>query len=183
MADLAMAQRFLDLLGPEEDFTFQTFAESKDVAERAAKEGRVPSGLVHILHGSLASNAKELTRLNDLGAGIFVMVNAGNLRGRSARHVVRVRALFIDLDGAPLEPVEQHTPSPHIIVESSPGKWHAYWRVAGCELNQFKEAQQRLSDQFEGDRVVSDLPRVLRLPGFYHRKGESFMSKLIKPAE
>jgi hypothetical protein len=33
------------------------------------------------------------------------MVNRGDLRGRKAENVVAVRAVFLDLDGSPLDPV------------------------------------------------------------------------------
>ncbi len=96
--------------------------------------------------------------------------------------MTRVRALFVDLDGAPLLPVLEHTSPPDIIVESSPGKWHAYWRVQDCPLDQFKSAQHRLAAQFQGDTSVCDLPRVMRLPGFFHHKADPYMTRLAYPS-
>jgi AAA domain len=45
-------------------------------------------------------------------------------------------------------------------------------------LDQFELLQIALADRFNGDTGVHDLPRVLRLPGFIHRKGEPFLSLL-----
>src|SRR5208283_4699107 len=121
---------------------------------------------------------KELTRLNGQGAGIFIMVNAGDLKGRTQENVVSVRAVFVDLDGSPLQPVKDAPFKPHIVVESSPGRYHAYWMVSDCPLEQFTLIQKALARKFNGDPKVNDLCRVLRLPGFYHRKAEPFMTRI-----
>lgn len=169
--DLLEAARFLELLGRgDEVFTFQTFDESREKNPR----------LRRILHGSLAEHADTLGSLNGAGAGIFVMVNRGDLRGRSAENVVSVRALFVDLDGAPIEPVLNATRRPDIVVQSSSGKYHAYWLATGCPLEHFSRRQEQLAIKFAGDRAVKDLPRVMRLPGFMHRKGEPFMTHLFR---
>ena len=71
--------------------------------------------------------------------------------------------------------------APHIVVESSPGKWHAYWRVQNASLSDFKVRQHALADKFGGDRAVCDVARVMRLPGFWHQKGDPFQTNLITP--
>ena len=86
----------------------------------------------------------------------------------------RVRAVFVDLDGAPLAPVLEAGLEPHVVVESSPGKFHVYWQVDDCPLDQFERVQRALARRFGGDPSVHDLPRVLRVPGFLHCKGEPF---------
>ncbi len=188
--DLKMAMRFLDLLGPGEDFTFQTLADRKVDRHHAATAGYKPLVLQYVLHGSFSSHATELTHLNQLGAGVFVMVNEGDGRRderrktcRTESNVIRVRALFVDLDGSPLEPVLKHAIPPQIVVETSPSRWHAYWTVEGCKLENFKTAQQKLIAQFHSDPQVCDLPRVMRVPGFYHQKAEPYMTRLICPKE
>jgi hypothetical protein len=65
---------------------------------------------------------------------------------------------------------------PHATVESSPGRFHAYWLVTGLPLAEFKALQLAIAERFNGDRKVHDLPRVMRLPGFLHRKGEPFLT-------
>lgn len=169
--DLDQAQRFLQALDPAGIFTFQTFSDNKEVR---AIPGR-------ILHGTLEDNADELTRLQQQGAGIFVMVNEGNGKGRKSSDVMRVRAQFVDLDGSPIDPVLAAEAAPHIVVESSPGKWHAYWRMQNASLSDFKVRQHALADKFGGDRAVCDVARVMRLPGFWHQKGDPFQTNLITP--
>lgn len=161
------ATGLLDLLAPGEAVTFQTFGEGN------AKGAR---GLNRVLHGTLAEHRPTFADLNARGAGIFWMVSAGDCKGRKAANVRRIRALFVDLDGAPLEPVQASPLAPHAIVKSSPGRWHAYWRIADCPLDQFTPLQKALAERFAADPSVHDLPRVMRLPGFQHRKGEPFAS-------
>jgi RepB DNA-primase from phage plasmid len=87
--------------------------------------------------------------------------------------------VFVDLDGSTLQPVMACGLDPHIVVESSPGRFHAYWRVDALPLDQFGPVQRTIADRFNGDRTVTDLCRVMRLPGFPHRKAVPFMTKVI----
>jgi len=171
--DLTQAQRFLGLLDPEaEAWTFQAFDDS------ALKRGH----LAKVCHGSLEEEAARLIVWNAAGAGVFVTINATDGMGRKAANVVRVRALFCDLDGSPIEPVLQCCLRPHIVVESSPGRFHAYWRVTGLPLEQFAPVQKTIAARFSGDPSVHDLSRVMRLPGFWHRKGSPSMSRITSHA-
>lgn len=164
------AQRFLELLTKGANCTFQTFDDSPAKRQRLAK----------IYHGSLTEHVEALLRINALRGGIFVMVNAGDGRGRKAANVRAVRALFVDLDGAPLEPVLNAPIAPHLVTETSPGRWHAFWLVEGVSLDRFSHLQAQLAKKFDADPSVKDLCRVMRLPGFEHRKGERFKSRLVR---
>lgn len=170
--NLATTTQFLAALHPGGVFTFMTIPEGD----------RKGTGQVTVLHGTLDDHATRLTQLNNEGNGIFVMINEGDLKGRSAGNVIRVRMLFVDLDGAPVGPLLETEVPPHILVESSPKKWHGYWRVDDCPLDKFKERQHALADRFKGDRSVCDLPRVMRLPGFWHHKTAiPFQTRLVNP--
>jgi hypothetical protein len=167
--DLAEARAFLARLDPSGQFTFQTFDES----------GLKRTRLSRILHGSLDEHAPALMQLNSQGAGVYVMVNAGDGAGRSASNVKAIRALFADLDGSPLAPVRAFSLRPHMVVESSPGRWHAYWLADGVPLAEFKPLQKAIAERFASDPKVCDLPRVMRLPGFLHNKGKAYASNVI----
>jgi hypothetical protein len=156
-------------MAPGEPVTFQTFSDRK----------RKPDPLAKWMHGTLAQHRQRLADLNARGAGIFWMVNAGNGKGRNTKSVQRIRALFVDLDGSPLEPVQRAPLQPHCIVATSPGKWHAYWRIADCPPSGFSDMQKALAERFGGDAKVCDLPRVMRLPGFMHCKGHPFPVALV----
>jgi hypothetical protein len=170
--DLAQAAAFLKLLDPDAtSFTFQTFDD-----DSARKDHR----LLDVFHGTLADHADSLTDRQSRGAGVFITINATDGTGRKAENITRVRALWLDLDGAPIEPVREWE-TPHIEVESSPGKWHAYWLVNDVTLEQFTPLQAALIKKFNGDPAVKDLPRVMRLPGFWHLKPGSapHMSRVV----
>ena len=47
-------------------------------------------------------------------------------------------------------------------------------------LDQFESVQKTLIARFDGDPAVHDLPRVMRLPGFYHHKHEPFLVRIIQ---
>ncbi len=162
------ADTFLRALGDRH--TFQTFDDA----------GNRRSELSRIVHGTLAEHADTLASLNSRGAGVFVMVNAGDGNGRKVVNVETVRALFVDLDGAPLEPVLASKLPPHCIVESSPERWHAYWRISDCPTSAFRRMQKALATLFKGDATVCDLPRVMRIPGFDHRKRKPFRSHIVE---
>jgi hypothetical protein len=93
------------------------------------------------------------------------------------------RPPFVDLDGSPLDPVMRCNLEPHLVIESSSGRWHAYWMVDGLALAQFRGVQRAIIARFGGDPAIHDLPRVMRLPGFYHLKAKPFPIRIIHAAE
>jgi hypothetical protein len=119
--DRTTAESFLKALDPSTDrFTFQTF---DDVEER--KEKRKDTGekdpFAKIRHGTLAQHWRELVKLNEQGAGIFVTVNRTDFKGRAETNIKAIRAVFADLDGSPLEPVlADGVPKPHITLKRRP---------------------------------------------------------------
>jgi putative DNA primase/helicase len=171
--DLAATRRFLKLLGAKQ-FTFQTFDDNSE---------RKNTKLARILHGTLDEHAERLIHLNRLGAGVFVAVNRTDLKGRKRENIQRVRAITVDLDGAPVEPIQRCQLKPHVIVESSPGRYHAYWRVKGLPLDEFEDVQRAIAKRFDGDPEVARLMHVARLPGFKHCKREPFQTRIVEANE
>ncbi|MBG6118546.1 MULTISPECIES: PriCT-2 domain-containing protein [unclassified Sphingobium] len=113
---------------------------------------------------------QKLRCWNEAGYGIFVQVNASDGQGVTAANITAATCFFADFDGTPLENVDRLGIAPHVIVETSPGKRHYYWRVIGITLEQFTAVQKRLIALFESDKSIHDLPRIMRLPGFLHQK-------------
>ena len=167
--DLEEAERFLTRLGPDGQFTFQTFDDTNKKEKTLSK----------ILHGDLNQHCATLSDRNARGAGVFIMVNEGNGAGRRKENVKRVRAVFVDLDGAPLDPLNQAKLRPQITVESSPGRYHAYWLIDGLPVAAFTPVQLALAQRFNGDPTVKDLPRVMRLPGFIHQKSDPLITHIL----
>jgi Family of unknown function (DUF5906)/RepB DNA-primase from phage plasmid len=201
-SDRAEAERFLKALDPSPDarFTFQTFDDSKERKRQRAEANKlrteenklrkqqgkrqlpkIPDPFAKIWHGTLAEHWDELVELNAKGAGIFVTINETDGKGREGTNVTRIRAGFADLDGGPLDPITAGPIVPHIIVESSPHRFHAYWNATGVPLDQFEPLQKAIAARFDGDDI-HDLPRVMRLPGFIHRKenDKPFLSHVLE---
>jgi AAA domain/RepB DNA-primase N-terminal domain len=179
LPDHHAAKHFLAVLDPSaiNKFTFQTFDDNPERRKQRAKN-REPDPLASVRHGSLHKWWDTLCRRNAEGAGIYVTVNETDGQGRTEKNIGRVRAVFVDLDGAPL-PTTFHA-KPHVVIESSPGRWHLYWRVKNFPLSQFTPLQTRLAAHYGGDPKICDLPRVMRLPGFFHCKGAPFRSRLVE---
>ena len=99
--DRAEVDQFLKALDPSPDarFTFQSFDDNKERKEERRK-AKKKDQFAKIRNGTLAQHWNELVKLNAQGAGIFVTVNETDGKGREKSNVVRIRALFVDLDGA-----------------------------------------------------------------------------------
>ncbi len=163
MIDLAQALRFIEALTGEAETptTFQAFDDSKQ------KRGE----LARVIHGSLGDVVGVLSDLQRRGAGIFVTVNATDGRGRAEKNILALRALFVDADESELV-LDERVPPPSIIVRSARGK-HASWLLDAADgLAAFGPAQRRLAEAYGADPKIHDLPRVMRLPGSMHQKGE-----------
>lgn len=164
--------KYLDLLDPDaRQWTFQTFDDRKN------KNG----SLTRTLHGTFLEHFATLWDLNKQGAGIFITVNETDLLGRKKSNIRRVRAVFSDHDHA-----DSSTPNtlsdsyltPSMVVESSKDKFHAYWLVDDCDLEDFPLLQKAIAETLNSDRSVNDVCRILRLPGFLHQKDEPIWVKL-----
>lgn len=169
--NIADAEKFLNLFGVQKPQTFQAFS------ERNKKSGNKDPA--KIFHGTFAEHKDELVALNHEGYAICILINKGNQLGRKGTDIKAIRAIFVDLDGAPPDPVKNAKIKVHAAVESSPDRFHGYWLVKGCLLKDFKNIQKAIAAKYDGDPVVCDLPRVMRLPGFIHWKGKPFTSKLL----
>ncbi|RDD93497.1 hypothetical protein DTW92_19140 [Paracoccus pantotrophus] len=129
--------------------------------------------------GTLLQMWQEACQWNANGYGIFATVNEMDGFGDTLEHVAAIRAHVVDLDNLNamqnLQRAEQHLIKPQFIVQTSPNKAHVYWlvtREAGpVDLDGYRLTQRKLRQLFEGDPAVIDAARVLRVPGFWHRKG------------
>jgi hypothetical protein len=177
--DLDEARRFLRALDPTTDrFCFQTFDD-----DQARKDPK----LARVHFGTLDAKAPKLSNLNDRGCGIFVVVSAtkDGAKRRTAKDIDHSRAHVIDVDipgnvPAVRQKIAASGLTPSITVESSPGKYHFYWSVDDCSLEQFQPTQQALIDYFGSDPNIKDLPRVMRIPGFIHRKETPVRTRLVE---
>lgn len=126
--------------------------------------------------------AGQYTGPNLARVGVFWTVNVLRIGAtrRTADQVERIAAVFVDLDGTPLPSDGFHLP-PTALVESSLGKFHAYWAVVDLPLDDFPTTQKHIADLYNGDSAVHDLSRVMRLPGYWHGKQEEgFLTRLLE---
>jgi len=171
--------------------TFQTFSDNKDFKSKtnltrqvSIKENVYPSGDFDFTQPVMDANIIiGLEKLNELGAGIYMTIAETDGRGRKTENITKIRSCFADLDEVPLPKSFEERPS--MIVETSPGKHHVYYFTVldddhyGVPLQAFRPLQESIAKKFGGDPVVKDLPRILRVPGFFHNKKEPFMSRVV----
>ena len=172
------AERFLAALDPGADqFTFQTFDDNPERRERR-KKNRDP--FARVLHGSLASHWDTLVKLNTEGAGVYITVNATDLKGRSGANITpRVSAPASSIW------MVRNFPTRRTCCRTSSlrPRANAGTCTGGSKdvpLDKFAATQKRLILHYRSDNTIHDLPRVMRLPGFYHRKAAPFLSRLVE---
>ena len=176
--DMHQAEAFLNALDPFAlQWCFQTFDDGPE------KRGHLAS----TQRGTWLELAPRLQTLNAQGAGVFVTVNeVAPGKPRKAENITRARAVFADFDDASrdnLAALKCVALEPSILVESSPGKFHAYWLVNDMETEDFRPLQQAIVEKLGTDNKVKDLPRVMRVPGFIHKKGAPELVKLLPASD
>jgi hypothetical protein len=164
------ACRYLALLDPNATtFTFQTFADRKPPAR---------SDLARVIHSPAWA---ELLDLHQHGAGVYVCVNETDGRGRKSENILRIRGVWQDDDDSFKGPLPL---PPSMVVESSSGRFQRYWLVANDwpadEQGRvdFAGVMARMVESHGSDRNAKDIARVLRVPGFLHRKDKPQLVKI-----
>jgi len=155
---------FLQWLDPTEGakHVFQIFTDKKPTSSVADKLAKA--------FADTASGARNLVGNAQMaGGGIFVQINQGTSRGKAG--ISTIRAVWVDTDGAPVQPIlASGVVRPNAVVASSQGNYHIYWRVSDCSKEKFAEAQTHLAKVFRTDPRVKNLDRVMRVPGTWHLK-------------
>ena len=131
--DHSQTNKMLALLAPDnQGLTFQTFSDNTDIANRS---------IIKQYHGEHEQYIRQLTALNNHGAGVFVAINKTDGQARTASNITAIRGLVVDFDTQDADRVNRLTSlelKPSMIVESSPNKHHAYWLADGIPLDKFK---------------------------------------------
>lgn len=68
-----------------------------------------------------------------------------------------------------------------MIIETNNG-YHIYWVIKGGSISKFVPIQKALAQKFGSDPKITDLSRVMRIPGFYHMKNPKrpFLVRVIQ---
>lgn len=179
MAELALVKThptyttkdFLDLFG--NDHFFRLFGDKEDSDIPIKTFPHVPSNLDGFL--------SKMNRANRDGYGVFFLPNKSGNGSAKDDDITEIRALFLDLDGAPLQPVLDAGFEPSAILETSPERFHCYWLLSGnLPVNDFTRYQKALAKRFNGDESVSNKARLMRCPGFLHQKYDTpYQSQIL----
>ena len=125
--------------------------------------------------GTIRQYWGEICAFNNEGFGIFITINEMDGQGVDNTNVTGIRAQFVDLDGIDAQQMLNEAavmqPAPAFYVQSSPGKFHIYWRVwTHADVAKFTLVQRKLITKFNGDPTIIDPARIMRLPGTLHMK-------------
>jgi len=135
------------------------------------------------LRGTLDQVASSIELYQSRGYGAFMVINQSDGTGLHITNMVNARAHFYDYD---VEDSEWQTwraanlwvcPPTFMVSGAILGKHHAYWALEpyalndGVGLQRFEMIQRKLVTQWQSDPPVIDAPRVMRLPGSCHLKG------------
>ncbi|KIZ47844.1 hypothetical protein OO17_02185 [Rhodopseudomonas palustris] len=173
----------IELVGGQADavMDFRVFAESKPCRERLSAVFRDGGRLPRMKYrGAFAERNDILQQRNRQGFGIFYSSNPSDGAGVKNNNIVAVRALPLDLDTTRPPADWDGGLRPHVLIESSPGRFQALFMIEPTTA--FDEAARmakRLAMLYGGDPNVSDRARVLRLPGFVHQKAKPFRSRIV----
>jgi hypothetical protein len=194
--DLGQAQRLLDAIDPDPaaKFGFRTVADRGDDIRLSVKAyGTLGSGARQSKdpskNGKACRPANLLAFMQDRGVGAFFVPNKLDGAGQMQANVIAIRALYVDADTrAAVDQlhrfIDKTVVAPTALVASGGvddgvAKLHAYWRIEGCPVTAFREAQLTLVSRLGTDPAVQDASRVMRLAGFWHQKHEPRQTRLI----
>lgn len=130
---------------------------------------------------------KLLITHNEKNQDIYFMVNEGNgvlnekrTACHSTENVINLSAVFLDAEipnSDPMPSIEafckSYFISPSLVVATSPYRYHCYWLLEHTEatpenITKWKQIQALLHSKLSVDRTMTDIPQVLRVPGFMH---------------
>lgn len=136
--------------------------------------------------GKISTIVDTLQKHNKKSRGIFFVVNYG---GHEDTDITRINAQFVECDSLGFD--EQLAainafPLPPSLIVKTQKSLHSYWLMKDAKddlesrVLSFRRVQKRLIAQFNGDKTCINESRVLRVPGFYHCKGEPILVTCIK---
>jgi hypothetical protein len=125
------------------------------------------------LRESLAPVVKRIHALADQGSEVYAGVGLRSRQEGSKEAVPTLGLAWADCDSLDATArLGSFAPRPSMIVRSSPGKVHAYWRLERPHpAGDVEVVNQRLALALGADPKVSDAARILRVPGTWNRKG------------
>jgi len=115
----------------------------------------------------------EIKSLNDRGAGIYFTPNKFPKGKRGEEYCEGVNAWYVESDDLSIDEqwanLKSSPLAPSFVVQSK-NSLHAYWLAKDGTKENFKRVVKGLVKHFQGDSACAEISRVLRVPGFYHKK-------------
>lgn len=152
------------------------------MAKLFAMDDKVPGSMIQFPSPVPPERVKQV---NDKGCGIFHVVNDYEGR-RVIENLKRINYWFADLDtGTKVEQLARIAThlKPTRVVETRKG-FHVYWKAIDATLGNWNRiVRWAVVPALCADPRASDPLRLLRVPGYYHHKGEPFLVRTIAEAD
>jgi hypothetical protein len=129
-------------------------------------------------HGTLLEHYTTLCQLNKEGSGVYFIPCETNLEGAELTDIKSARAVFIDDDNPRPSHKTAFAIPPTAIIETSEGKYHYYWHTKTSDLVTWRSVQKTIIALYDGDKVIHNPNRIMRLPTFIHQK-TGFISHVV----
>lgn len=120
---------------------------------------------------------------------LHTTLNSTKLTGRKTKDIEAVRVFCVDfdrvIDRKALKPLVEAN-HVQMVVESSPGKYHFYWKIdPAISLDLWHTWQLGLNQFFGGDLNMAAIGHTIRVPGVSRitKEGTEFMPSIIYIAE
>lgn len=124
----------------------------------------------------------NLVNLNAENWGVFFVVNGGGQTDKEVLSAGCAQAQFMEIDDLPfdeqLEKINAFPLQPSVVVRTKKSM-HCYWLLRDGDITRFRNIQLKLIKHFGSDAVVKNESRVMRLPNFYHNKGDPVLVQVI----
>jgi hypothetical protein len=172
--DEMAAQHIRDLFEPHERVSLVFLDRQPD-----AKRPRVVPRLA--LASSVAGDGYQrwLRHMNASRYDVYIGMNPvkPEATGRTKDDIAAVKHLYLDFDDGGRKAVDAliarpGIPPPSFIVQTSPEKYQVIWKAEGFDAPTSERLLRGLARESGADVAVTDVSRVLRLPGFNNWKRE-----------
>jgi hypothetical protein len=97
------------------------------------------------------------------GRDVYICAHLLSSKQRKKANALPLKVLYADVDH---DEIPASSPTPSIIVESSPGRWQALWRLhESIPPADGEQLNKRLALAVGADKSGFDLTQLLRVPG------------------
>ena len=114
---------------------------------------------------------------NRMGYEVYCSPNVleADARGRTKDDIATIRHIYLDFDEDGTAAVRRmrssgQVPQPSYLINTSPDRWQAFWRVKEFSKDQAEELQRGMARALGADPAATDCSRVMRVPGLYNHK-------------